>query len=406
MSNGTLAQDLPSDSGPAAYLLALVSNGSGGYDLKKIPPSDAYPSAANDAGWTNVGAPITTDRLVVDGDHGKTIYSTANVGTITFDAATDYASTEHATRLYNGTARGWKVDVDGEIFPLWPKQTAEVYRVGNAWAIRRPELWRSPVGGITFYVNHSSGSDTNNDGLTSGSAFATIQKAIRTIEFDVWCAGYGATVQVLDASFAEDTVSHTYRIGGYHVIYLVGNAASPTSCVWNVGQAGVGRVGLTCRDWSGIIVDGFQFVALNNGCTATSTSQHGITDIWRCNFNTFAAGIHIESTNGGSVGYVVGATITISGSAAYHWNVAGANLLCTGVTIVVNSALSMTCFVQGLLNAVMILAGISFTGGGAGSGTTGLKYILATGAQLSLNGTTLPGATAGSASATSYAYAA
>lgn len=337
---------------------------------------------------------VTSNYAIVDGDAGSTIECNTGGVTVTFGSATGFVSTSHFNLVTNTSALVVKVAVSGyTTFKLWPGQTAFIFRVGSVWQIDRDSLYYTPAG-FTIHVNHGSGND-NNDGLSIGTAVATVQKAINILEFEVDCAGNGPTIQIDDASFTENNVVHTFKIRGYHVIYIVGDHNTPGNCIWNVGA---GSTGLTCRDWSGVILDGVRMVATGSGATGVSSSQHGIVDIQNVEFGAFASGNAIESTNGGSVGYVVGAVSAFLGNCAALWQV-GPNsaLLCSGVTINLPSALTFSNALS-MVGGSAIFSGVTFGGTGAGSGSTGAKYGVDMNGIALLNGTVLPGASAGSTS--------
>lgn len=316
---------------------------------------------------------------------------TSGQGTITFGAATGYP-TNYATTIINNTTRGWTIAPNGMTsFILYPTQVCRVHRTGSAWSIENNYRWQTRAA-QTFYVNHASGSNSN-DGLTSGSAFATIQYAIDTIEKTLDCLVNGPTIQVASGTFTESNVVHTKRLMGNHVIYIAGDTTTPSNCHW---QVAAGQTGLTCRDWSGVIVAGFKMSqASGTGATLISGSQHGVIDVANFEFGACAGGIHISSVNGGSVGYVTGAAVAITGSAAYHWYIATESaLICTGTTQTVSGGLTFTEFCSNT-GGSLTLAGNTWTGAGAGSGTTGTKYTRTQAATMILGGETLPGATAG-----------
>lgn len=317
---------------------------------------------------------------------------TSGVGTITFTAATGYRTDYQAT-IVNNTSRGWVIAPDGVTsFTLYPTQVARVMRTGSTWSVENDFRWQTRTT-VTFYVNHASGSNAN-DGLTSGSAFATIQKAIDVIEEFVDCLEQGVAIQVANGTFTESGVVHTKRLTGSHVIAITGDPTTPSNCVW---QTASGQTGLTCRDWSGVILNGFRLQqASGSGATLVSASQHGIIDIQNIEFGNCAGGIHMSSVNGGSIGYVTGANVAIVGTSyAVHWYIATeSTILCSGVASYTVAAATFTAFLQ-MIGGAITLAGFTFSGPGAGSGSTGATFSIQPYSALIFNGIALPGATAG-----------
>jgi len=389
---------------------------------------------------------------------------TSGTGTVTLNAATGYPG-NFVCSIHNDSTRRWTIAPNGRTsYYLWPGQSCRVARVGSVWVSDYPAVWTLDAANRTIYVDHAAGSSAN-DGLTSGSAKATIQQAIEMIERYIDAFQFGIVIQVAAGTFTENAAVHTKRLRGYHVISLVGDTTTPSNCVWRIPANGTG---LTCRDWSGIILGGFrmqafaqtatmtiatpavvtatahglaagntivfsttgalptgvtagtiyyviatglttdtfQFSATSGGaaintsgsqsgthtvtaagCTGISASQHGIIDIDRMDWGYMPYGNHIESTNGGSVGYVTGTTETISSSFSAHWVIGPlSSVLCTGTTIDLPAAVAMSSFVQ-MTGGSCVLAGNTYTGLGAGTGATGIKALV------SLNGVLVSGAT-------------
>lgn len=382
-------------------VLEFVTNADVGGGLKQTSRSSyasvvaAMQAAITGSTWGNTELALSGSYTVQAGDAGKTLNLSSNVGTITFGAVAGYAAT-FAVRIANTTARAWPIAANGQpTILLWPEQAMWVFRVGARWFLDHAPVWVTKTSPI-IYVNHATGSSSN-DGLTSGSPLPTIQSAFELFEkyIDTW--QLGATIQVANGSFTESSSVHTKRLRGYHVIVVRGDPTTPGNCVWNVPT---GLVGVTCRDWSGIILDGFRFQSPGSSAIGCSASQHGIIDIANVEWGTMAGGIHCQSTNGGSVGYVAGTISKVIGNAALHWDVsAGANLLVTGVTIEVPSPLTMTAWLS-MTGGSAITSGVTFTNGsgGAAATVTGSKYSVAMNGVYLRGGVTLPGTVAGSTS--------
>jgi hypothetical protein len=340
--------------------------------------------------WSNTELVVAGSYTVTTDDIGKTIVLTTTVGTLTVPAASGFPAAS-AFVVVNQSTRGWTIAPSGlSSFFLWPGKIACLFKINGVWHAEYDRIWVTPTT-TTFHVNHSTGSSSN-DGLTSGSALPTIQAAIAYVEKYIDCFQLGITVQVNSTSFTENAVVHTKRIRGWHVISLRGDPANPQNCVWNVGA---GQVGFTCRDWSGAIISGFEMRGAGSGATGVSASQHGIIDVDNMRWGTFTGGIHVQSTNGGSVGYVVGTRENIVGDAALHWNVsAGANLLATGCTIGIPSPRTMTAFLS-MTGGSTITAGVTLDNGsgGAAATVTGARYSVAMNGVYLKNGVNLPGST-------------
>ncbi|MQB37583.1 hypothetical protein DXT97_12355 [Agrobacterium tumefaciens] len=102
--------------------------------------------------------------------------------------------------------------------------------------------WRSLVttAGLTanrtYYVNASTGSDTNS-GLTAGTALATIQKAVNVVSL-VNLNGFTATISVADGTYAD---FGTKALTGSGSVQITGNVTSPQNVQVNgaSGRSGI-----------------------------------------------------------------------------------------------------------------------------------------------------------------------
>lgn len=80
----------------------------------------------------------------------------------------------------------------------------------------------------TYYVDGTSGSDSN-DGLSSGAgAFATIQKAIDVVSDDIDLGGFDVTVSIADDTYGQVDLK---TITGAGTLKLVGNTTTPSNVV-------------------------------------------------------------------------------------------------------------------------------------------------------------------------------
>jgi hypothetical protein len=111
----------------------------------------------------------------------------------------------------------------------------------------------------TYYVNASTGSDSNN-GLTSGTAFLTIQKAINTT-LSLNMNGYNVSIIVADGTYAPIQCG---ALNGSGQCFITGNTTTPANCIIHAttGEA----INVTGRGWQ---IGGFAVQADANG-----TSPH------------------------------------------------------------------------------------------------------------------------------------
>lgn len=356
-------------------------------------------------GLSNKRVAKTAAYSVVNADKGSTIALGGSAFyTLTVDAATVYDANFQVTILNedNGlnstTARGKQISINGyNSFVLWPGQAFVLMNQNNWWQFNAPGQWKL-TGNVTFNVNHASGADSNNDGLGTGAgAFATIQNAIQVIQAQVNNNGFVAGIQNVAETFTESAIFIGYATTGGTSpgIPITGSPGTPSNTVWQVAAS---STGLLLRDSAVSTISGFKFVATGSGASALSVSQGAALDFANIEFGAFAGGTHIFLTDLGAVNYDNG-TYVVSGNMAQHIFQSGPSILTIpGATISVPNALTFTNWYQGLLGASFQIFSTTFTGTGAGAGSTGTKYNISLNANAQLNSTTLPGGTAGTTS--------
>lgn len=117
---------------------------------------------------------------------------------------------------------------------------------------------------LTYYVNANTGSDSN-DGLTSGTAFRTIQKAVNMIP-DV--VKNNVTINVADGVYDEGIICNKLCEGA--TIFLVGNKVLPQNV----------RINWFFNVCSKISISGFE--AISNTEASFITNQSTYTEFQSC----------------------------------------------------------------------------------------------------------------------------
>ncbi len=166
----------------------------------------------------------------------------------------------------------------------------------------------------TYYVSNS-GSDSN-DGLTVGTAFATIQKAIDTTnKYNL--NGYDVTINVASGTYARFA---TKFVNGSGKISIIGNEFTPSNVLIN---SAAGAAILCTHD--GYEFKGIKVTAPVNGVGSDTgiglRVTHSRTFVNNIEFGTcIFAHCHVEA--GGLLSFEGGAVI-ISGSSGYHIGATG-----------------------------------------------------------------------------------
>lgn len=167
----------------------------------------------------------------------------------------------------------------------------------------------------TFYVNAATGND-NNDGLSAGSAFATISAVAARIHDRYDLNGFRATVQVADGTYTAGAQLYGSFVGASEArsITFVGNTATPANCIINSGA----KAAFQASDGCSFKVRGFTFgkasagSGVNQGALSSTNGGRVIFDL--CRFAA-SADSHIYADNG--TVYIDG-NYTIAGGAAHH----------------------------------------------------------------------------------------
>jgi hypothetical protein len=245
----------------------------------------------------------------------------------------------------------------------------------------------------TYYVR-TDGSDANT-GLanSAGGAFLTIQRAVDVIAATLDIAGYDVAIQVADGTYAVASQITLKNVAGFGVagnLTIQGNAGAPG----NVVISGAGHV---------FVADGLSSVWDIKNLKIQTTSGTGHALLAANGSSVRFGNLNFGSLNdGGHVVAVFGSTIrvlsnyTISGSAAYHWNIVyGSVATFTGITITLSGtpAFPVLGFAYISTLAAVQAHAITFVGS-----ATGQRYNVSTNAVLFVNGagaTYLPGNSSG-----------
>ncbi|MFZ0271007.1 MAG: hypothetical protein WAL34_04070 [Acidobacteriaceae bacterium] len=378
------------------------------------------------AGNTNTGA--TT--LNVDGSGAITIKKKGSSGGLVDLAANDLTSTEIYQVIYDGTY--W--ELNSQSFPA----ASTFFQVANNLSEGVASTMRTNLGlgsaallsssavcqtannlsdllnkqtsqqnlgvrtvltaNTTFYVS-TSGNDSTGSG-TSGAPWATIQHAFNYIANDIDLAGYTATVQLADGTYAAAQVSQPWVGGGPANVILQGNSVTPSNTVitsnsTNSLQAVNTGVGFTYQDlelantlagsscafaaYGGQLIQGPNVVF---GAAATCHISIGWNGIfYLAGSYTIAGGAatHLQCYSNGTIFVGPGITVTLLGTPAFSGAFASVN---TGSVFFQTPVASFSGSATGArysvgLNGVIMTqgSGVNYLpGNGAGTTATGGQY--------------------------------
>jgi hypothetical protein len=322
---------------------------------------------------------------------------TSGLFTVTLPAVTGFPTTCLITVKNNDTGRG-KV-LSG--FPsslgttiLWPQQQIQVRVVSGAWTVvSNPGRWQV-TGAATLNVNHASGTDTNNDCLGTGAgACATIANAIAIVQKQLDCRnGLNPTIQNAAETFTENVVFLGPACPGSPGINFTGDISTPSNVVWQTSSTA-----MNVRDGAVAIVKGFKFVGTGSGNFGLTTAQFGIADFGNVEFGVFTNGYNVSCTQLGSMG--VNAPYTVSGNmgtGAHMLLSTACQINCIGQVVTMPNGITFAQWINANQGAT-VQTSCTYTGAGTGGLSGSSKYSASTNATIQLNGTTLPGLNAGTA---------
>jgi hypothetical protein len=298
-------------------------------------------------------------------------YVNGNPSTGTMGSIPPAASIEHPQReivkVIQWAYDNKYTDMDGNFceapnFNLLDQLLKAMFGITNSRILRAPQ---------TYYVNASGGNDTN-DGLTAGTAFATIQHALDTAT--KWNQnGFGITINVAAGVYDGITLPQLNGSGGCS---LVGSGTS-TCTISGVNKSAIqqivpsasydiGYFSLTC---SGVGVPGDHMCGI--------MMYAGNNRIHDCKFLNCGEA-HMMTINDGTLIPYNG--IEIAGNAGYHlwaeWNshYTHAQLPITPV-LTISQAVAFTYFAAATNGSLVVCNYKQIIGAG---NVTGARYLVAT----------------------------
>ena len=236
---------------------------------------------------------------------------------------------------------------------------------------------------LSLYVS-PTGSDSNN-GLTSGTAFQTIQHAWDYLAKTYDGGGYQATVNLADGTYTSGLYT-VYPLVGFQAINFVGNVGSPSNCFVNVTNS-------PCFSFSlpgvpAAYVSGVKMAATGTAGPSDLADQgYGIVarGIMLVNFSSVVFGActvdHMWAGRGGCIN--ISGNYTISGGASIHYACGnGGIIFASGITVTLTGtpAFSTAFGYPNLLGNLQVV-GTTFSGS-----ATGTKYIVGVLSSLDTNG--------------------
>lgn len=259
--------------------------------------------------------------------------------------------------------------------------------VGNSWVWEREVLNANR----TYYV--STGGNDSNNGLTSGGAFLTIQKAVN-VAASLDCLTYNVNIQVADGTYNSAAIQLRPLLGSGELT-IRGNSATPANVKIVSSTTGFSSSlgGLfTIRDLEISVASGYYCIAaylgriLYRGVQFTSVAGFGAhllasgQGVISCTGNytiTGSAMAHLYATGGGVISlfsYTVTLTGTPAWSTAFALSDSASKILTNAVTFSGAATGSRyNCNTNGVIQSYGSGASY-FPGDSAGTVATGGQY--------------------------------
>lgn len=367
---------------------------------------------ATSANWNPVN--LTTSYALATGDGNKVFEITATSTIAITTAGGAGASTFGAgfrVTFRNISVRGHTIALPGlNTFWLYPDQTIQVAvdQTGTLWLtspgvanlvhsnyyvngrISGLALAGGGANKVIVYIS-TTGSDTANDGLTSGSAFATHQFASDFIYGMMDGQGQTYQVQMVDGQYAMPAggVTCAGPTPGGHYITFVGNSVSPGNVTLVVAGSGFG---FSILDGADILFKDFQIDSgASLGATLFTFARGGVnSDLGNIIFGACIQGTTLKIGAGSTVSITDNCTIASNTNAGAFATLQGPCFLDFGAnTYTVLAGVSYSdAFVHATGSGAMVtFDGGSFTGSSAG----GFAAIASYNAYIARNGVTPPG---------------
>lgn len=233
----------------------------------------------------------------------------------------------------------------------------------------------------TYHVSNG-GSDANT-GLSAGTAFATLQKAVDEAH-KLDCSVYDVTIQLADGTYEGATIARPLTGGG--MLTIAGNESTPANVVIGSSTITDGNARLT--------ISGVKFTM--SGSLQHALSMRGGVQLLLGNVDFGQMGPSSDHILGRGFGEITFThNYTISGGARRHLNLSGlvmASSNGTGITLTGTPAFTSE-FLYVTHNAVATLWDLTISGS-----ATGRRFLLNTAGVINLYGKPadfLPGSTAG-----------
>lgn len=271
-------------------------------------------------------------------------------------------------------------------FPTAPATGAEYTYLGKTWkyngtgwalTLGKPYGREVLVAARTYYVA-TTGSDSA-DGLTAGTPFLTIQKAVDVICSTLDMSIHQVTIQIADGTYSTGVILKKY-LGSLAPIFN-GNSVTPANV--HINDAVAGHSAFTFLnifgDNTNYSTGAGTWVVQNMKLTAARAclETYGTGNVIKVGVGIIfgVTTFHMLASAGGFI--ICTSSYSISGNATYHMLSQQASSIVNSVTFTVTllASITVTYFVYALRGAIISMSGITYTLGAFT--VTGQRYLAA-----------------------------
>lgn len=274
---------------------------------------------------------------------------------------------------------------------IGPGQSLQVQSDGsNYWPIVSPA--RAKLGANTTINVATGGSDTTGNGVTT--SFATTAKAWTFAQNILDLNGFVLKIKHATGNYNQAIVLTGPMVGmtGPEAVIIEGDTVTPANCTLPGTGSGVS---ITFDKGAQAQLQGFQISSASG--QGMYVGDCSVVNFQTCNCGATSGSFMASALRG--VIRIIG-SYSIVGSEGVHWNANGGTIgIEAAITVTISGSLTWTTcfgFAQNL-GLIFFDFGVTFSGAGAGGGSTGQRWSANNNGVLTTGGSTFPGTIGGAA---------
>lgn len=218
---------------------------------------------------------------------------------------------------------------------------------------------------LSLFVNGSTGSDTNN-GKSSTTAFATIQKAVNTVADNYDLGGFNVSISVAAGTYTGAVTLRPFV--GRGVVTITGDTTTPS----NVTISVTSNNAITAfRIGFGWVLSGLKFTTATSGHCIEARFVSFIT-VNSCEFGDVAAGYsHMVCYDIAVISVGTNYRVSGGGGLSHIYAQRGANIQTNNVTVTITNTPAFSFWAIAQTTGVLTVNGMTFSGS-----ATGARYLV------------------------------